>query len=458
MKLIEVIIEYPSSSLNRPFSYAYNGDFPILKGVRVLVPFASRIVVGYVVNIKDYPGSKEDYEQETGFKLKSIVKILDESPILNDELLLLAYKISSYYFAPLISVFQAMLPPSLKPRTSSLSKPKIAYDVYLKTIDKPIDNLTKKQKEIYYLIKEKEEVLKSEITSTVVKKLINEGYVTLVYKEKNRLKDDAYAKSIEKVLNDEQENAYNRIVNDPTGTYLLQGVTGSGKTEVYLHLTSHFIKQGKKVLVLVPEISLTYPMIKHFKERFDDIAILHSSLTDAEKYDEYRKISSGKVNIVIGARSAVFAPLDNIGLIIIDEEHSETYKQESSPYYHATYVSQLRREYHNAVLVLGSATPSLESRARAFKGVYKHLMLSKRINTSLPKAKIVDLSQYKEIDELSILYSKTLRKAISERLNKKEQVLLLLNRRGYAPYVSCRKCGFVFKCNECNLPLSYHKD
>lgn len=458
MKLVEVLIEYSSISLNRPFSYAYYGDKEIVKGIRVLVPFASRKVVGYVLDVKESSLSKEEYEKETGFQLKTVIDIVDEKPILNDELIELANDISNYYFSPLISVYQSMLPPSLKPRSSSLSKPKIAYDTYLLALDKDTSILTKKQKEVYEDIKSKGEVLKNTIKSTVINKLIELEYLKVILKEKSRLKDEMYEKTNEKVLNDEQKLAYETVIAKNKGTFLLEGVTGSGKTEVYLHLAKHYINQKKKVLILVPEISLSYQMIKNFKERFDSIAILHSSLTDAEKYDEYRKIANGEVDIVIGARSAIFAPLDNIGIIIIDEEHSETYKQESLPYYHATKIAELRQKYHKCVLLLGSATPSLESRARAFKGVYTLLKLTKRISTTLPSCKIVDLSNYNEIDENSVIFSKTLRSAIQDRLNKKEQVMLLLNRRGFAPYVSCRKCGFIFKCPECNMPLSYHKD
>lgn len=458
MLLVEVIIEYSSISLNRPFSYAYNGDIKIKKGVRVLVPFASRKVVGYVIDVKEVNQTILEYKNETGVTLKEIEKVLDEKPILNDELILLSKKIADYYHAPLISIYQTMLPPSLKPKLTSLSKPKIAYETYFKVIDKDISLLSKRQKEIYNTLKEAGLSKKGEITSSVIKKLIELGYIEVILKEKSRLKEEDVIKTDEFVLNDEQQIAYDSVINENKGTFLLEGVTGSGKTEVYLHLARYYIKHNKKVLLLVPEISLSYQMINNFKKRFDRIAILHSSLTDAEKYDEYRKISSGDVDIVIGARSAIFAPLDNIGIIIIDEEHSETYKQENQPYYHALTVAKMRQEYHHSVLLLGSATPSLESRARALKGNYKLLTLTKRISTTLPSTKIVNLADYNEIDEKSAIFSKTLREAIQDRLNKKEQIILLLNRRGYSPYVSCRNCGFIFKCPECNMPLSYHKD
>lgn len=457
MKIVEVIVEYSSISLNRPFSYAYFGDRNIENGVRVIVPFAKKNIVGYVTNVYEYDKSLKEYENETGFSLKEIISIIDDKPILTEELILLANKIFSYYFAPLISVYQTMLPPSLKPKSTSLFKPKIAYDTYIKAIDKDDALLTKKQKIIYQNILIDGPIKKSSIKSTIVDKLIKEGYLQTFLVEKNRLNDNSYLKVEENILTDEQKNVYNSIINSNNETFLLEGVTGSGKTEVYLHLAKHYIQNKKKVLILVPEISLSYQMIKCFKERFEKVAILHSSLTDAEKYDEYRKILSSDIDIVIGARSAVFAPLKNIGIIIIDEEHSETYKQENTPYYNAIKVAEMRKEYHKCILLLGSATPSLESRARAFKGTYKLLTLTKRISTNLPSCRVVDLSNYNEIDDKSIIYSKTLRIAIEDRLNKKEQVMLLINRRGYAPYVSCRKCGFIFKCPECNMPLTLHK-
>ena len=212
--------------------------------------------------------------------------------------------------------------------------------------------------------------------------------------------------------------------------------------------------------MLVPEISLTPMMMEYFLRRFkDNVAILHSELTSAEKYDEYRKIARGDCHIVIGARSAIFAPLKNIGLIILDEEHTESYKQDVMPFYHAREVAMMRADMHKAKVILGSATPSLESRARAQTGVYHLLKLTKRINNQpLPNTQIINLCDYKNIDRDSYIFSKQLRSALQNVLDRKEQAILLINRRGFSTNISCRKCGYVFKCPNCGIPLTYHKE
>lgn len=455
MKLVEVLIEYPNMSLDRPFSYACDDD-SIKVGVRVVVSFKNKDIVGYVYDVKDL-NSLCEYEKEKNIELKYIKKILDDKPILNEELRAIALEMKDYYFSTLISCYQVMLPPSLKPKYSSINKPKIQYDIYVKVKDNP-PFLTKKQNEIYEDIKKEEMVLKNKYSPSIIKKLLELNAIEEVKIEKRRLKKDPIIKKEPPILTEEQQIALDTILKSPEEIYLLEGVTGSGKTEVYLRLSQKMIEMGKKILVLVPEIGLSYQMVQQFEERFSNIAILHSSLTQGEKYDEYRLIASGEIDIVIGARSAIFAPLDNIGMIIIDEEHSETYKQENNPYYHVLTIAKMRQKYHNCGIILGSATPSLESRSRAFKGVYHLLRLTRRIHGNLPTCKVVSLSDYKEIDDKSIIISKTVRKAIEETLNKKEQVMILINRRGYAPYVSCRKCGYVFRCKECHLPLTYHQD
>lgn len=459
MKLLDVIIEYASNSLDRPFSYAYNGDLDVKEGVRVLVEFNNRKIVGYVIKVNETNKTKAQLEEETGFKIKEVLSIIDKEPIFSDELVSLAKDIADYYFSPLISVFQTMLPPSLKPKLSSLNKAKIAYDTYVEVCSDDTSNLTPKQLELYLQIKDSGLVLKRDIKSTLVPVLLEKQKVRLVKKEKMRLVLEEVEKVEDNSLTLEQTNALNSILNDSEDTYLLEGVTGSGKTEVYIQASRKIIEQGKTVLMLVPEISLTVQMVKRFKSRFDKIAILHSDLTPGEKYDEYRKISRGEVNIVIGARSAIFAPLKDIGLIIIDEEHVETYKQDVSPFYNAIKVAKMRQKYNkNCKIILGSATPSLETKTRALKGVYKQLYLTKRFNDSaLPETEIVDMLDWRNLDNESSMFSLTLRKDIEERLNKKEQVLLLVNRRGFSPFISCRKCGKVLKCPTCDLPLSYHK-
>ncbi|MCB4947665.1 primosomal protein N', partial [Streptococcus mutans] len=264
-------------------------------------------------------------------------------------------------------------------------------------------------------------------------------------------------------LNPEQQTAVEQItaaIGSSNKPYLLEGITGSGKTEVYLHVIDQTLKLGKTAIVLVPEISLTPQMTSRFISRFgSQVAIMHSGLSDGEKFDEWRKMKSNQAKVVVGARSAIFSPLKNIGAIIIDEEHEATYKQESSPRYHAREVALLRAQYHQAVLVLGSATPSIESRARASRGVYNFLQLSQRANPQahIPKVKIVDFRDYIGQQKVSNLTPVLLDK-IKDRLIKKEQVVLMLNRRGYSSFIMCRDCGYVDNCPNCDISLTLHMD
>ncbi len=460
MKLIELYIEYAISSLDRPFTYFYSGSKKVEPGFRVLVSFNNREIVGYVTSVKEVNQSKEDIEESLGYNINEINDVLDEAPLLNEDLLELANEISDYYLASKISVLQAMLPPSLSPRKSSLKAPKIAYNIYLEVIDDSEDGLTPKQIEILRLIKEEGRVLKNEVKSpSIIKKLILLSRIKEVKEEKRRLVLPTYDLEINKTLTDDQINVINEFKSSSDQVYLLEGVTGSGKTEVYLSLSEEVIKNGKTVLMLVPEISLTPMMNEYFIKRFNNtVAILHSELTPAEKYDEYRKIASGDIKVVVGARSAIFAPLMNIGLIILDEEHTESYKQDVPPFYHARDIALMRAKKMGAKVLLGSATPSLDSRARAQKGIYHLLKLDKRINKQpLPKTTVVNLLDYKNIDRDSAIFSKQLRRSIQGVLDRQEQAILLLNRRGFSSHVSCRSCGYTFKCPNCGIALTYHR-
>ena len=460
MQIVEVLIEYANRSLNRPFSYLYKGKDKLEKGIRVLVSFNHREIVGYVVNVSSTNKTEKEIEEESGYQVSEIMGVIDKSPILNDELLSLLDEVSNYYLAPKISVLQVMLPPSLSPRRSSLKAPKIAYDQYLEVIDDSEDDLTNKQIEILRFIKQEGRVLKRDIKSkSIIEKLLELDRIHIIKEEKRRLKIPDYIYHEPPELTADQKAVINEFNSSNDSVYLLEGVTGSGKTEVYLALSEQVLKQGKSVLMLVPEISLTPMMVEYFLHRFkDDVAILHSELTPAEKYDEYRKIAKGECHIVVGVRSAIFAPLKNIGLIILDEEHTESYKQDNLPFYHAREVAIMRGKYNNAKVLLASATPSLESRARGQKNVYHMLYLTKRINNQrLPTTKIVNMLDYRNIDRDSYIFSHTLRESIHQTLAKNEQAILLINRRGFSTHVNCRQCGYVFKCPTCGIALTYHK-
>ncbi len=460
MKIVEVLIEYANYSLDRPFSYIYKGNKKVDIGFRVLTKFNNREIVGYVVNTYESDKTIEQLEEELGFKIGEIIDVIDDEPLLSDDLLKLADQVADYYIAPKISVLQSMLPPSLSPRKSALKKPKIAYDQYVKVINKDESGLTDKQIELLRLLSTEEKVLKKEIKSkSVLDKLIEYERVEIVLVEKRRLAIPNYEYIAPPKLTNEQQGVIDEINSSDDLVYLLEGVTGSGKTEVYLSLSEQILKEGKSVLMLVPEISLTPMMMEYFLRRFENnVAILHSELTPAEKYDEYRKIANGECHVVVGARSAIFAPLKNIGLIILDEEHVESYKQDTTPFYHAREVAIMRGKMHKAKVILGSATPSLESRARAQKNIYHLLLLTNRVNNKqLPQTTIVNLGDYRNIDNNSYIFSKRLRAEISGVLSRKEQAILLINRRGFSTSVSCRKCGHIFKCPTCDIALTYHK-
>lgn len=290
--------------------------------------------------------------------------------------------------------------------------------------------------------------LKRDLIETYRDPLVN-------FKEKNKTK--------EITLNPGQKQALGQIAQaikeKENKTFLLEGVTGSGKTEVYLHAIQKTLEGGRNALMLVPEISLTPQMVEQVKARFgSNVAVLHSGLSTGERYDEWRRIRRGEAQVVVGARSAVFAPLSNIGLIIIDEEHESSYKQEDTPRYHARDVALLRSQYHDCPLVLGSATPSLASRARAQKGNYELLRLTERANSkALPEVRLIDLKQV-EFAGGQFDLSVDLVEKIKEKLARKEQVILLLNRRGFANFMLCRSCGYVMQCPNCDISLTMHKD
>ncbi len=460
MKLLSVLIEHGISALNHPFSYIYNGKENIEPGFRVLLTFNNQQLVGYVLSVTEENKSKEEIEESLGLKINEIIDVIDTEPILNDDLINLANQISEYYLAPLISVYQAMLPKSLSPKSSAISGPKISYDQYVVVKEYTEEDLTHKQIELMRMIAENKKVLKRDIKQvSILNKLLEFGLLEIVKEEKRRFKVPDYKYVEPPKLTVDQQHVADEFLSSNDEVYLLQGVTGSGKSEVYLNLSEKVLNEGKSVLMLVPEISLTPMMMEYFISRFhDNVAILHSELTPAEKYDEYRKIAKGECKIVIGARSAIFAPLSNIGLIILDEEHTESYKQDNVPYYHAREVAIMRGKTHHAKVLLGSATPSLETRARAQNHVYHLLKLEKRINTQpLPETFIVDMLNYRNIDSESYIFSHKLRDEINKALSRKEQIILLINRRGHSTAVTCRNCGEVLRCPTCGIPLTYHK-
>lgn len=449
-----VLVELSNKNVDRVFDYIIPLELQnlIKVGIRVSVPFNKMMLEGFVLEIKD----KSDYDVE----LKSIINVIDYNIILNHELLELGRWMSKTTVSTLISCYQVMLPKALKAKSGSVVN--IKFDTFYRLNNEYDENIkfSEKQLQIIDLCQKKEMVLKNElvdISVSALRTLLKKNVLVEEKKEHYRL-NYSNIKTQKKELTDMQKKAVNEVINGDKNVYLLHGVTGSGKTEVYMEIIDYYLSLGKSSIVLVPEISLTPQMVNRFRERFGDrIAALHSALSDGEKYDEWRRIYRGEADIVIGARSAVFAPLNNIGIIIVDEEHSESYKQsDPSPRYNAKDIAIKRSDFHNCSVVFGSATPSLEVMARSQKGVYKYISLPERVNgKSLPNVYIVDMN--KEMRKTKGYLSKMLIDKISDRLEKREQIILLLNRRGYSSFITCKNCGYTFKCPNCDISLTFHK-
>lgn len=447
---IEVLVEIKASNLDKTFTYSVPKEMEkeIEIGKRVRVPFATRTLDGFIIakNV------------ESLYEVKDIIAVLDEFPVLNNEMLELGKYIKKKTFSTLTAAYQAMLPSGLK--ASIKNELKIKTNTYYQIINSDI-KLTTMQNEFLDCLSSgiilKSEALK--ISASIPKTLLKKGVLKELEIEEYRLKDDFKVNNRFLELTLKQKQIANSILESKNqfSPFLLYGVTGSGKTEIYMNVIEEVLKDKKEVIVLVPEISLTPQIIAKFKARFkENIAILHSALSDGEKFDEWRKIYRKEVSIVIGARSAVFAPFTNLGLIIIDEEHSVTYKQDNNPKYSAIDVALKRAKTYNCPLILGSATPSVESYTRAKLDIYKLLTLSERVNLSMPTIETVDMRH--EYKKKNFIFSDKLIEEIKNKTSKKEQTIIFLNRRGYSTVLTCNSCGNTFKCPNCDIPLTYHKE
>lgn len=451
--IAKVLVEINNINVDKTFDYIVPFEYieNIKIGMRVKVPFASRELEGFVL---DLVNSTDD-----NYELKEIISIVDTEPILNNELLHLGKFMSKKYFSTLISCYQTMLPKALKAQNkTNINKKMIKY---VELCSNSFPKLKPNQEKIVEYLRingkvKKEEVNKISVSG--VNTLIKNGIIIESLIEEYRLvtKDINKEKETFK-LTVEQQEAKNKILSQTqSSVFLLHGVTGSGKTVVYMEIVEEMLNRGKDSIFLVPEISLTPQMVYHFKSRFgDEVAVLHSRLSEGEKYDEYRKIVEGKVHIVVGARSAVFAPFKNLGAIIIDEEHTTSYKQDNNPKYSAIEIAIERAKNNNAIVILGSATPSLETYARSIKGLYTLVELKHRVNTNnLPLVEIVDMSKEKHRGSI---FSSRLITEVNKRLEEHEQIILLLNRRGYSSFITCSNCGYTAKCPHCDITLTYHK-
>lgn len=440
---VDVLVNIKSLG-EKIFTYSVSDDLKdiVRVGFRVIVPLLNREIEGLIIGIRD----------SVDFETKPIVSLLDSEPVFDDELLSLGKYMKDEYLCSLMSAYESMLPDALK---FNKTKTSIKYETYITKVG-DIDNPSVYEKNVLKLF-DNGDVLKRDIKSkSTLNRLLDMGVLKEVKREKNRLCVN-YERRELRNLTDKQLDAYNLLLNSKKSVCLLRGVTGSGKTEIYMHLIKDVISVGKTVIVLVPEITLTTQLIERFRSVFgSDIAVLHSALSSGEKYDEYRRIKDLKAKVVIGTRSAVFSPLTNIGLIVIDEEQEDSYKQENEPRYKTFDIALKRCEYNNAKLILGSATPTLESYAKAKIGRYELVELLDRVNNKkMPKVYVVDMKD--EIKTGNSILSRVAIDLIEDRLRNKEQIMILINRRGYSNYIMCMGCGNVLKCPNCDISLTYHK-
>ena len=478
--IAEVIINRTAKKLNRTFDYHVPQKLEglIFVGSKILVPFgkSGKLEEAFVVRLKE----KTNYTNV----IKDIAKLEEQ---LKDEQIELAKWMAKRYFCNIADCIKLMLTPGTRTKNKEKRiQDKTINSVYL---GKDIEEIefdietgkikSEKQKKILHFVKDNEGATIPEIemftdtSRAIVNTLIKNGYLEVIEQkiERNPL-DEKDIETIQKrektenlKLTEEQQEAYQKIAQEMNHkgyrTFLLYGVTGSGKTEIYLQLIQKAIEQEKTAILLVPEISLTPQMIDRFMARFgrEEIAVLHSKLSIGERHDEWERIKQGKVKIVIGARSAIFAPIEKIGIIIIDEEHDSSYKSEANPKYDAKEVAKKIAKQSNCPLVLGSATPDMRSYYAATnkeKTEVSLLTLTKRANqSSLPKVQVVDLKQELVNGNRSML-SMDLYTAIEENLKEKRQTILFLNRRGYSTFIMCRNCGYTVQCKNCNISMTYH--
>ncbi len=451
--IAEVIVDIAASETDRIFDYLC--DETIVEGSRVRAPFGGKTVAGFVMKIKE----RSTVPQE---KLKRVFPAPDELPALNKECLSLAEKLTARYRVPKALALRLFLPTEM--RTGKVRELMKNYAELTLPLDEIKLNANAKNLRgaVEYLAKNgKTECARlNEAFSGSVSGLEKKGYIRIT---KEQILRDPYknmeTESVFRTLTPDQSRAVQTINEDPRTVQLLHGVTGSGKTEIYLTLIAECLKQGKSSIFLVPEISLTPQMLSQLRSRFGkNAAILHSGLSAGERFDEWWRLRTGEAKIAIGARSAIFAPLENLGVIIVDEEHDSSYASETAPRYTTFDVALLRAKKNGCKLVLGSATPATETYKRAKDGEFSLIRLNKRINQKpLPEIVIADMRREVRRGNNSA-FSGALKEEMEKCLAAGQQAILFLNRRGYSQTVICKECGYVAKCEACDVSLTYHRD
>ncbi|MBD5584461.1 MAG: primosomal protein N', partial [Clostridia bacterium] len=448
----QVIVDIAHSQVDRIFEYSCPPDLQV--GSRVKVPFGGRVVDGFVLGVSE----NSSFPPE---KIKPVKEVFDELPALVPECFSLMERLSSRYKVPKASALRLFLPTEMR-----LGKVREVYKKYakVKDITAPIKKSATKQQECLAFLKDKTEydftALCNKFGRGAVNSLVKYGAIEVENRKINRNPlDGEERQESAKTLTYMQGNAIKSIENSDKCVHLIHGVTGSGKTEIYLNVIAREIARGKTAIFLVPEISLTPQMLSQLRARFKgEVAIFHSGLSAGEKFDEWWRLRSGEARIAIGARSAIFAPLENIGAIIIDEEHDTSYLSESAPRYSTVEVAKMRAEYNGCKLILGSATPSVESYVEASEGRYNLITLTERINKK-PMPEIIIADMRKEVKRGNAsAFSSALRDELSSTLKSGNQAIIFLNRRGYSQKIICRDCGYVAKCENCDVTLTYHSE
>ena len=450
MHLLDVYIEHKTIKLNTRFSYLY--DEPILRGTRVKVDFNHQACVAMVVGCKAYDENVQKEILEKGFTLKNILEVIDPFPILNEELLQLGEVIALETLSSVMACYQSMLPKMLKPNSMARLARTETMAHYEKEPLKPND----KQIQILDLLKVRDinitELRKSFGSS--INTLIKNGCISTYDREISYAPKPFQQVLASYELSNAQTSALEQIKSSSQQVICLYGPTGSGKTELYLKLAEEAMSKGKQALILVPEISLTPLMIKRVQDRFgQDVIVYHSHLNDHERYLQYQRVLSKESLVVVGTRSAVWLPFDQLDVIVLDEEHDHSYKQESTPRYHSRDVAIHRAKTFGCKVLLGSATPSFETYARALRGVYGLVQLPKRISGILPKVTVLP-PDYR----FNPIFSPKVIVALQQRLDLHQQALILLNRRGYAPIYQCLQCFSSVSCPHCDRLLNVHKE
>ena len=456
----EIILNSEAIEIDRPFTYKVPLDMEekVKVGQIVKVPFGvrSKPVEGFILDLK------AEEEMKVSFKMKSILSVENEEPIITEDDLKLINFLREEYLCKYIDAIRLLIPVGILKGAKSKSRNVIVF------IN---DNLEKiKNKDGYieiidFIKRNTGKYTKTELSKEhgfsiyKLNKLMEHGLIKSEEEIVFRYNTREYNKDVQKNLTVEQSMAIKEIEESEENLILLKGVTGSGKTEVYMRIVEKTLEEGKSAIVLVPEIALTPQMIERFKGRFgSNVALFHSKLSDGERFDEWYRVKEGKASLIIGARSAIFLPAKNLGLIIIDEEHENTYKSDQNPKYQTKEVAEYIAKLKGCKVILGSATPTIESYYRAISGEMKLVELNHRVdNKPMPKMMLVDMREELRSGNKS-LFSRRLYASMKEKLEKGEQIILFLNRRGFSTFVSCRSCGYVFHCEDCDISMTYHKN